>query len=493
MYKTKNQINKQPSLELKTVTLPRNPLSILSRRHLSAFKLKRRSIKNNKNGIPRIPIQHKENDYSTFTQDQQPSTEDQTSVTTNQENLQVDCSSTGESYNNDPSDRRSTSSYSSSSTRLSKEPTIAQSELGKTVPDISTKSTKASMAEEINNNEERPTDSVHESTNTTDHNLHEQLRLRLGSEFANDQDLWFLEQGRTRNVNKRPRTESSILCVEDACKKIRKLHNKGFHRQHDGIEIHNKIWRNSFTPITRISSDNSGHLQQIQFEADSDDDSAVQDDCLDVTLKASRSVSVSAAPTVPNEEDDVRHDHHTAVLSAFDAMGESEKEQEKKLLVAELGDLDPIAIVDQEGKEYNLLANKKIINTIIELNQIPLVFSLPKKRKFVDEEESQPDQPSTSIRNIILDSYYAHYEKFNSTKNNIPESSLPHVNTRYENVEVHAINDDNAKELILGTKTMSVLFTSCSRLDLNEYPNFSQNPSFYKKKQKEDLSSIARN
>ncbi|KAG1166489.1 hypothetical protein G6F36_012923 [Rhizopus arrhizus] len=206
-----------------------------------------------------------------------------------------------------------------------------------------------------------------------------------------------------------------------------------------------------------------------------------------------RSVSVSAAPTVPNEEDDVRHDHHTAVLSAFDAMGESEKEQEKKLLVAELGDLDPIAIVDQEGKEYNLLANKKIINTIIELNQIPLVFSLPKKRKFVDEEESQPDQPSTSIRNIILDSYYAHYEKFNSTKNNIPESSLPHVNTRYENVEVHAINDDNAKELILGTKTMSVLFTSCSRLDLNEYPNFSQNPSFYKKKQKEDLSSIARN
>ncbi|EIE77547.1 hypothetical protein RO3G_02251 [Rhizopus delemar RA 99-880] len=174
-------------------------------------------------------------------------------------------------------------------------------------------------------------------------------------------------------------------------------------------------------------------------------------------------------------------------------MGESEKEQEKKLLVAELGDLDPIAIVDQEGKEYNLLANKKIINTIIELNQIPLVFSLPKKRKFVDEEESQPDQPSTSIRNIILDSYYAHYEKFNSTKNNIPESSLPHVNTRYENVEVHAINDDNAKELILGTKTMSVLFTSCSRLDLNEYPNFSQNPSFYKKKQKEDLSSIARN
>lgn len=117
-----------------------------------------------------------------------------------------------------------------------------------------------------------------------------------------------------------------------------------------------------------------------ETEADSDDDNVVQDDCLDVALKANRSIPVSAVPTVPNKEDDVRHDHHTAVLSAFDAMDESEKEQGKELLVAELGDLDPIAIVDQEGKERNLLANKKIINTIIELNQTSLVFSLPKKR-----------------------------------------------------------------------------------------------------------------
>jgi hypothetical protein len=178
----------------------------------------------------------------------------------------MDCSSTREIYINDPSDRRNTSPYSSSSTRFSKEPTIAQPELGKTLPDISTKSTRVSMVEGINNNEEQPTDSVHESTNTIDHSLHGQLRLRLGSELTNDHGLWFLEQGRTRNVNKRSRTENSILCVEDACKKIRKLHNKGFHRQHDSIEIHNKVWRNSFTPITGISCDDSGHLQQIQFE-----------------------------------------------------------------------------------------------------------------------------------------------------------------------------------------------------------------------------------
>ncbi|KAG0745630.1 hypothetical protein G6F57_005410 [Rhizopus arrhizus] len=259
--------NTNPADHKQTIKLPRNLLSILSRRYLSTFKVKRRSIKNNPNGVPRIPIQHKGNeDYSTFTQDQQPSTEDQTNATANQVIVQMDCSSTRENYINDPSDRRSTSPYSSSSARFSKEPTIAQPELGKTLPDISTKSTRISMVEEINNNEERPTDSDHESTNTIDHNLHGQLRLRLGSELTNDHGLWFLEQGRIRNVNKRSRTENSILCVEDACKKIRKLHNKGFHRQHDSIEIHNKVWRNNSTPITGISSDDSGHLQQIQFE-----------------------------------------------------------------------------------------------------------------------------------------------------------------------------------------------------------------------------------
>lgn len=72
---------------------------------------------------------------------------------------------------------------------------------------------------------------------------------------------------------------------------------------------------------------------------------------MDVTLKASRSVSVSAVPTVPNEEDDVRHDHHTAVLSAFDAMGESEKEQEKKLLVAEWGEGETVGRGKREEEE----------------------------------------------------------------------------------------------------------------------------------------------
>ncbi|KAG1466655.1 hypothetical protein G6F46_004839 [Rhizopus delemar] len=211
-----------------------------------------------------IPIQPKENeDYSAFTQDQQSSTEDQTSITANQEFLQMDCSSTREGCINDLSDRRSASPYSSPATRFSKELTIEQPELGKTLPDISTKSTSVSMVEKIDSNEERPTNSVYETTNTTDHNLHRQLRLGLGSELTNDQSVWLLEQETSIDVRE---LKAVYFALKMHAKKIRKLYNKGFHRQRDSIEIHNMILGNSFTPTTEISRDDSGHLQQIQFE-----------------------------------------------------------------------------------------------------------------------------------------------------------------------------------------------------------------------------------
>ncbi|KAI8993315.1 hypothetical protein BDB01DRAFT_775879 [Pilobolus umbonatus] len=165
-------------------------------------------------------------------------------------------------------------------------------------------------------------------------------------------------------------------------------------------------------------------------------------------------------------------------------------------------------------------------------NQSPSLILIPKKRMKTDE-ESQPDLPPCSIRNIILNSHCkvlllesnyieldhqtslllnsswtlnplaakicahlleeviflegsqsllilngeiysrlpsldAHYEKTTSTKGNIPQSSLPHTNTRYQNVELCIIDNDNAKKLVLGTKTMNALFTSSIRLDNNQ-------------------------
>ncbi|KAG2207969.1 hypothetical protein INT47_010953 [Mucor saturninus] len=231
-----------------------------------------------------------------------------------------------------------------------------------------------------------------------------------------------------------------------------------------------------------------------------------------------------------NEHNIEIHDHKTSVLSAFDALHEPEKEQEKKLLVAKLGDLEPVIYVDHKGKEHHLLAAPKVIGNMMAL-EADNIF-IPKKRKEIGE-DSQPDQTPCLIRNIVLNSHCsallsksnyieldpqtalllnsswtlnpmaakscahlleeaifveggksllvlggeiysrlpsldAHYEKTSKSKGNIPQSSLPHTDTRYQNVELCLIDDDNAKKLVLGTKTMNVLITSSIRLESNQ-------------------------
>ncbi|KAG1322018.1 hypothetical protein G6F62_010484 [Rhizopus arrhizus] len=163
------------------------------------------------------------------------------------------------------------------------------------------------------------------STNTTDHNLHGQLRLWLGSELTNDQRLWLLEQGRTRNVNKRSQIESSMLCVEDTCKKIRKLYNKGFYRQHDSIEIHSKIWRNSITPTTGISSDDSGHLQRIQFESSLSTYTGDKEHQCRPTIKAT-----AATLLTDNSKKDVSTDFTTTGPLQIDAFAATHNHQLKR-------------------------------------------------------------------------------------------------------------------------------------------------------------------
>ncbi|KAG2201673.1 hypothetical protein INT47_003899 [Mucor saturninus] len=64
----------------------------------------------------------------------------------------------------------------------------------------------------------------------------------------------------------------------------------------------------------------------------------------------------------------------------------------------------------------------------------------------------------------------AHHEKTSITKGNCPQSSLPHVDTRYPNVELCLMYVDNSQKLVLGTKTMNVLITSSIRIDCNEKP-----------------------
>ncbi|KAG2227805.1 hypothetical protein INT45_002043 [Circinella minor] len=277
--------------------------------------------------------------------------------------------------------------------------------------------------------------------------------------------------------------------------------------------------------------------ETVLLERDDSDDASISadDDTVHVALDT---MATSPSMEEKEEEKNTRHDYKTAILSAFNALDKIDEDKEKKSLIAQLGELEPVAYVDNKGKEHNLLAASEVIQDVVasqEEEQAPSFFIVPKKRK-----KPMEDDPSEiflpSIRNIILDSQYrrilakssyvevdrdialwlnyswtlkprmvevcarlleemiitenskallilggelysrlpsldAHYEKTISVnKGNIPQSSLPSIDTKYENIEVKLMDNDNAKKLVLGTKTMNALFTSSIRLDNSEQP-----------------------
>jgi hypothetical protein len=128
---------------------------------------------------------------------------------------------------------------------------------------ITTESARTPMVEAVCSDKKWIADSGHTISNTKDHDLHRQLRDRLGNQLTNDQDIRVLERRGKNNINKRPRIESSLLRTETPCHKIRRLHNQDFHRQHDSHKIHHQIWRHSLIPTTRLSSEDSRHLQSV--------------------------------------------------------------------------------------------------------------------------------------------------------------------------------------------------------------------------------------
>lgn len=107
------------------------------------------------------------------------------------------------------------------------------------------------------------------------------------------------------------------------------------------------------------------------------------DDAVNVALNT-QTMSSQPKDQTKNEHNIKRHDYKTSVLSAFDALHQPEKEQEKKMLVAELGDLEPVIYVDHKGEEHYLLAAPKVIGNMMTLeaeNKPSSPIFIPKKRK----------------------------------------------------------------------------------------------------------------
>lgn len=115
---------------------------------------------------------------------------------------------------------------------------------------------------------------------------------------------------------------------------------------------------------------------------ESDDDSMSEDDD---AVHASLDIMTTTSSTQEKEEENnTRHDYKTAVLSASNALNQLDKDQEKESLIAKLGELEPIAYIDHEGNEHNLLAAPEVIQNVMasqEKDPLPSFSIVPQKRK----------------------------------------------------------------------------------------------------------------
>ncbi|KAG2227822.1 hypothetical protein INT45_002060 [Circinella minor] len=128
--------------------------------------------------------------------------------------------------------------------------------------------------------------------------------------------------------------------------------------------------------------------ETVLLERDDSDDTSISadDDTVHVALD-----TMATSPSIQEkEEKNTRHDYKTAVLSAFNALNETDKNKNKKKLIAQLGELDPMAYIDDVGKEHNLLAAPEVIQNVIasqEKKISPSFFIVPKKRKKLYDEK----------------------------------------------------------------------------------------------------------
>lgn len=110
--------------------------------------------------------------------------------------------------------------------------------------------------------------------------------------------------------------------------------------------------------IAQTDSESEGNQSCIDSDTEVDNDDTVA-----VVLDTELTTPLSTAQEIVKETYCTR-DYRTAVLSAIDALSQPYEDQEKKLLIAELGGLKPVAYIDHQGKKYSLLAASKVIDSL---------------------------------------------------------------------------------------------------------------------------------
>ncbi|KAG1008543.1 hypothetical protein G6F27_006398 [Rhizopus arrhizus] len=219
--------------------------------------------------ISGIRIQHQiDADQGPRSQDPQLDATIETSITTNNEVVSLGGQLTREDHGNVTSGGRSPIAYQTFTEVLIQEPTSTSLQLGKPMPIVPTGDRGTTMVADILNQEERPTDSPDPIEETSNNHNDRQLRHGLGSELQFHTDVRVLDCCRKDVVNQRKRTDGHLFCSEITRPKFSKLYDKGFNRQQNIHQIHDKGRRYSLSTPTGLCSENPGLVQHVQSECD---------------------------------------------------------------------------------------------------------------------------------------------------------------------------------------------------------------------------------
>ncbi|CEP07322.1 hypothetical protein, partial, partial [Parasitella parasitica] len=200
-------------------------------------------------------------DFSTTRESNQATSKDQTSREEPQSIMQVDSVLTRKNHSSDSSDFRSPITYTTYTTGFSKKSTNKPSSLGQKLH-INVQSKDGDpMVETQFSSEEWVAVTPDPFINISSYDSCGRLGHRLGSTQQDYQQSWILDRKRKAGFDQRQGTDSDILCPPPARKKLKGNRDQPIYRQHNRIEIRNKIRRDRVSNLTRFGSQGSRSMQ----------------------------------------------------------------------------------------------------------------------------------------------------------------------------------------------------------------------------------------
>ncbi|KAG1079463.1 hypothetical protein G6F42_023754 [Rhizopus arrhizus] len=311
-----------------------------------------------------------------------------------------------------------------------------------------------------------------------------------------------------------------------------------FHKEDDGFQCpkcKTKL-KNPSTFSKHIKDQHNGTSKPIsknkhkrtKDQTGSEEDSG-SDEESSVTLKHQKitkpQLNVNTSILYSSSSSFTRLDHDSAVLMASSALSLPKAEQEKKLMLAKVGDWKPISVITKTGKAYSVIASQDVIKELLsdqpsgewKLPKPPInretqtfdspndllthiMYSSPLKHhlstaKYVELTKDLVkninrdwtvfpqlrfatsklfagailmDQASALLINAVepygrLKATDAHYERRLSVSHD--QSSFPTEETEYGWIKFVSVIEDNVKKLKIGTLVSNLLVTSSVRLD----------------------------